>query len=241
MTRSTIRHLRSLTIVAIALTIAAAACDTGPGTPGTLRAHWTLGPVVTCDDLHLVSLEARAMAGSLALASAVGPCDPAAADGTLTLVEVPPGAYQVVVLGFDTEGVPTYRGESSGSVAVPDGGEADSLPIRLEEAPARLVVDWDVGGKCSNAGIDRVLVSLFDAKGFPLEVAPRQVECDATFDDPELGDEVPGVLFGALPSADDLIVAVDALDAAGAPAGSGVLPHVDLPAGQVVEVLVVVD
>lgn len=192
----------------------------GSGKPGVLNVHWTNAPA-TCEIRHLTRIRVTVMQGSTEVQqkSVSCPRGDRGTTGTVTIDPIDPGTYTVQVGGIDSGGNEPYAGTNA-SVKVPSGGIADTDVINLELRPASLVVDWDLGAKCSTKGITDVQVRLYDAKGGTLTVSggqknPFEVGCDYTHKDPKTGERATGVLYTGLDPARGAIAVVYGIDANG--------------------------
>ncbi len=215
--------------------------DDAPAAPGAIDVKWTLGPVATCGSLHLTRIEARAYRGTTLENTVSADCPANGSSGTLTIDELTPAKYKVVVEGFDATDKGTWLIEST-SLTVSSGKTAESPQLRLEEKPAALIVDWTLpGGKCATSNIDRVEVTLFDSQGKELAGRTQTVDCDATFPDPEDGETTAGALFEDLEPIEGMVVLGYGLSTSGTKVARGQVSGINLGAGDKVTKIVALD
>jgi len=228
-----------------------AACDTAeetPQAPGSAVVEWNLGPVADCSGTGIATVRAQALSGDAdtdPAASSEAPCesDTAPVSGSIELTDLTPGAYDIVVEGLDSSGNPIYEHVDGTRVTVPEGEAVSTDDLTLEVKRGYLVVDWNVGGKCSTSGVTTVNVSLFEADGTPLEgehAAPQEAPCDNAFEDviPNLAGSGAGVAFLKLKPNDGLTVLVEGKDDAGDVVMRGTEAEVSLGAGETKEIVV---
>ena len=241
----------TISMTLLAITSLFTACDTAeeaPKSPGSAVVHWTLGPVADCSGTGIATVRAQALSGeaeSDPAASAEVPCDSDAApvSGSIELTALSPGAYDIVVEGLDDSGSAIYEHVEGTRVTVPEGEAVDTDDLTLEVKRGYLVVDWNVGGKCSSSGVSTVNVSLFETDGTPLEgdhAAPQEAPCDNSFEEevPNLSGTTAGVAFLKLKPNDGLTVLVEGRDEAGDVVMRGTQDEVALTAGETKEIIV---
>ena len=247
--------MRTLAISTFLILLASAAlftaCDTAeeaPKAPGSAVVHWDLGPVATCAGTGIATIRAQALSGDEETdpaASVEASCDSETApvSGSIELTELSPGAYDIVVEGLDDTGNAIYEHVDGTRVTVPEGEAVDTDDLTLEVKRGYLVVDWNVGGKCSTSGVSTVNVSLFETDGTPVEgehAAPQEAPCDNAFEDevPNLSGTAAGVAFLKLKPNDGITILVEGKDDVGEVVMRGTQTDVALTAGETKEIVV---
>jgi len=191
------------------------ACDTEdpPASPGTLTVNWTDGDVPTCGSRNIETLRVWISHPSDELLSTSQEVECPAADtaGSVLFEEVMPATYQVGVDGIHADGQIYYAG--TGEVAVADGADAESAPVKLDKKRSTLHVEYEVWSQChkaEDAGLDNVTVTIYEPDEDD-SMAMASGACDASFADDATGENSWGLLFTDLDPV-DVIVVVKALD-----------------------------
>ncbi|MGM0574317.1 MAG: hypothetical protein ACQEXJ_01100 [Myxococcota bacterium] len=237
----TIRPALVLPLLA-ALFLPLAACDDGGSSePGTAIVSWSLEGTATCDTLHIDTVEARAVNslddGEVVASESIA-CPSDTQSGSITMADAPAGRYFIEVEGFNEEGRGTHYGAADSKVRIPSGGVIDveaeqGKKIKLVQKPVDLIVDWDLGHKCSSVGVEEVQVLLLDATGTPISGIESTAPCDNEVEHPVTGAMVAGVLFEALAPRADVKAFVEAMNADGGVVMEGESDTFDLLAGDV--------
>lgn len=205
-----------LSIALVALACSFIACDTEDPVlvPGTLTVNWTHGDVPTCGSRDIETLRvwiSHPSDVSLSTSQEVScPTDDTA--GSVLFEDVMPATYAVGVDGIHADGQIYYEG--SGSVAVADGSDALSDPIKLEKRRSSLHVEWLVWGQChilaDQDGLDNVNVTVYEPDEDEAMDSASGL-CDASFTDPTTAETGYGLIFTDLDPV-EVVVVVKALD-----------------------------
>ena len=201
------------------------ACDTEEpaAQPGTLTVNWTHGDVPTCGSREIETLRVWISHPSdVALSTSQEvPCPESDTSGSVLFEEVMPATYEVGVDGIHSDGQIYYEG--TGSVAVADGADATSTPIKLEKRKSSLHVEYNVWTQChkaADAGLDNVTVTIYEPDEDD-SMDSQSGACDASFTDPATSETSYGLLFTDLDPV-DVVVVVKALDGPDAATASAI-------------------
>ncbi|MCB9729355.1 MAG: hypothetical protein H6744_15770 [Deltaproteobacteria bacterium] len=232
----------SLALTVLVSTALAAGCgDDGAAVPGSITADWKFLGTSTCSSLNLASLEMTALQNGEVQNSVLVTCPATSKSGSISLGELPPGRYTVQIDGIDVDGKATHTG-SVDKVPVVEGTDTkfDELktplpPIELVEKPTTVLVDWDLGGKCSSSGVEEVQVTMLADDGSPISgTPPKLVACDNEVVDPEDPEAmVAGVLFENLSARRTVLFYVEGRDSSGNVILDGESDPLPLRAGEV--------
>ncbi len=179
------------------------ACDP-PEEPGTLEVSWRTGRLSCAEaGVETVRAELFDFGGAAAAFAAEAGCG----DGALTVGDISPGAYSLVLKGMDPSGCWTHEARRD-EVSVPAGDtvELAELPLLRRERPLR--VRWPFANEldCHGNGVEQVQVTI----DIDDRTSQRHV-----FACPGLAREIPGVPAG------DARVTVLAFDATLTPLAMG--------------------
>ncbi|MEZ4266261.1 MAG: hypothetical protein R3F39_07770 [Myxococcota bacterium] len=224
----------------------AAGCgDDGPKVPGSITALWALPGIATCADLNLKKLEMSALQKDEVIGSVTVTCGDAAKNGQISLGELQPGRYTVRIEGIDADDNATHAGMvdkvqvNEGSDTKFDEQKPAIAPLVLTQKPTSVLVDWDLGGKCSTKNVATVTVEVFDDTGLPLPTVPAQtVKCDNEVAAPDTGELESGVLFAGLAARQTVRFGAKGLDADKNVVLQGTSEKLLLRAGEVHKVVV---
>jgi hypothetical protein len=210
-------------------------CEAGVLESGSINARWTLAPN-SCESLHIKTIEARAVRDGETVIAETVPC---VDSGELLLDGLDPATYTVEIEGFNSEESP--RGthmEIQSDISVLEGQTEQTMELRLVEKQARVHVRWKFpdGFGCIDNGIQSVAVGIYDQTNRALD--QKTVGCDVSFTDPDDGTMKSGVLFDGLTAAQDLIIIVDAYDAANEKVFEATLNDLELFPGDTIDAVV---
>lgn len=208
-----------------------------PEDGATLMVPWTLGDI-TCEQLFIGSLEARALNGETVVKSATATCPSADSQGSIAITGVAAGTYEVEIEGFDTLGEPRFIGASDEPVTV-DRAEVSVDTVRIGPKPATMLVSWVApSGGCVESGITDIELELLDASFAPLDFESVSTGCE-TGGVSQVSDEpVDGALSLEVDPADQMIVRIWGLDAEGIRVAKGARAGVDLGLGDHIDLKV---
>lgn len=204
-----------LSIALVALACSFIACDTEDPVPvpGTLTVNWTHGDVPTCGSRSIETLRVWIEHPSdvaLSTSQEVA-CPDGDTSGSVLFEDVMPATYQVGVDGIHEDGQIYYQGK--GEVAVADGADAVSDPIKLDKRRSTLHVEYEVWAQChkaEDAGLDNVTVTIYEPDEDE-SMATASGACDASFMDDATGETSYGLLFTDLDPV-EVVLVVKALD-----------------------------
>lgn len=149
--------LRLATTAGIAGTLLASS-GCGDEGPGTLIVPYVLGANLDCEERDVT--EVRAVLDDEY--DATVDCEV----GEVTLSDVPPGKYDLVVEAIASDGVVIMDNLDNDARKVEVVGDGASITlddaVLLTDAPAKILLLWNFGASnCSNAGIDEFDVTVF--------------------------------------------------------------------------------
>lgn len=196
------------------VTVFAACGSVDPLAGATLQLNWRVAPA-GCEAAGVEVVEVRAT-GPHAVLERV-----ACGRGGLEIGDMTPGTYRVEVLGFDPNGVATFRADSI-YVDLEADEVATTPELRLLAAPADVLVRWTfANGRVCGANEARwISISAFDE--FDYEVAAADFPCD------DGAGHLPALRAGSY------LIQATALDAATNPVSRGTAPT-KLSRGQTAE------
>lgn len=206
-------YLLSTALVALACTVIACDTEDPAPVPGTLTIEWTHGDVPTCGSRDIETLRVwieHPTDVALSTSQEVD-CPEADTSGSVLFEDVMPATYAVGVDGIHADGQIYYQGK--GEVAVADGGDAVSDPIKLDKRRSTLHVEyviWEQCHKAEDAGLDNVTVTIYEPDEDD-SMATASGSCDASFIDDATGETSYGLMFTDLDPV-DIVLVVKALD-----------------------------
>lgn len=218
-------RFRPLTLTAMTLAGLAALSGCKNEDPGSLLVTYRLGNDRSCaeagvQEIRVVLDEDNGIENS-------APC----AEGTVELLGLPIGTYNVDVTGIDENGVVIMDNVKDGVTKVTvkgDGKELTPPEIALTDAPAKLQLRWDFGfTSCENAGIEAFEIEAFDDSGSENLLA-AELTCTAQ---PDTSDG-----YRAVPDPERQLngrrlgeVGIQPLDSSGAPVGDRLIFTLEPP------------
>lgn len=197
----------ALGVGALVTTLSLASCqgDTGPG---SVVVTYVLGNSKTCTEVGVADIQAVLFKGSYEKPSVsyseMADCD----SGEVLIESVPPGRYEVRVIGYDDAGVATFDnlGEAASQrvIEVFEAAQSD-IDQDLTARPAELKVRWRLGtdgfGNCSGVGIARFEITGYQTGG-GTPLLETVIDCEAPGGSdgyrlvPDPDRRLNGVLFG---------------------------------------------
>ena len=149
--------LRLATTAGIAGTVLASS-GCGDEGPGTLIVPYVLGANLDCEERNVTEVRAT-LADKY---DATVDCEV----GEVTLSDVPPGKYPLVVEAIASDGVVIMDNIDNDARDVEVVGDGASITldeaVLLTDAPAKILLLWNFGASnCNNAGIDEFDVTVF--------------------------------------------------------------------------------
>jgi len=157
---------------AILVGLATAGCgDVAPIGAGALNVSWQVSPR-GCEASDLASVEVELTGSTPRIA--VFQCE----DGAGTIENLDAGVYQVVVLGVDNSGRPTF-GSAPQNVTVNTDVIVEADHVRLTAAPGEVEATWffDNGRVCGTNHVSVIELAVFDKQDY--EVVRERFNCDS--------------------------------------------------------------
>ncbi|MFB6264933.1 MAG: hypothetical protein ABEL76_15120 [Bradymonadaceae bacterium] len=179
-------------LVGIGMVAAGCGNSVEPISNGSLLVRWSVRPH-GCDRAGVTAVEARLDSKH---SHRVERFDCARDEGVVENLR--PGNYDVVLVGVDESGNPTYDAGPR-RATVRGSREAKAPKMRLTARPAGVKVSWRFanGKVCGSNGVDKVRIVLYDEDDY--EVASRSLGCQrgqTTLDDVPPGEYLVEVRSG---------------------------------------------
>jgi len=218
---------RTTAIAMFALLGLSTGCSEDEVSPGSALVKWIVKGS-TCDKADIADVRVDLLQEGAQLFSEGGKCSA----GQVTFDVVPPGVYDVRVLGFDALNNPTYEGLYSG-LSVKEGAAPSSPPsaITLNPRKGSILLAWkfpnDKSNLCSFNNVSEIEVNVAQT-GTVVQHFSGIFPCEPAYADPEelpaplengwivLSDIPPGeadvVLFGLSPEGDRIFSGTESVN-----------------------------